>query len=370
MGTIIARPRKDGTTAYLAQIILKRDGQVVHQESKTFDRRPAARAWIEKREQELRQPGAIEQAARPRATLADAIDRYTEDSIKRIGKTKAQVLDAIKRLPIAAKQADQITATDIVAFAQSLVMERQPSTVGNYLSHLASVFAIARPAWNIPLDRQAMADAIAVCRRLGIIARSKRRDRRPTLDELDKLLTFFTRRRANASPMHRIIAFAIFSTRRLEEIITIRWRDLDGDRILVRDMKHPGQKDGNDTWCDLPPEAVRIIEAMPRRKDQIFPYNVDAISAAFTRACKILAIEDLHFHDLRHDGISRQFEIGKNIPQAAAVSGHRSWSSLQRYTHIRQTGDKYKDWKWLEIVTRPTTPQQRRLLIDPCSAAP
>jgi integrase len=59
----------------------------------------------------------------------------------------------------------------------------------------------------------------------------------------------------------------------------------------------------------------------------------------------------LHFHDLRHEGISRLFEIGRTIPQAASVSGHRSWSSLQRYTHIRQTGDKYAGWKWMPTVT-------------------
>jgi integrase len=55
----------------------------------------------------------------------------------------------------------------------------------------------------------------------------------------------------------------------------------------------------------------------------------------------------LHFHDLRHEGISRLFEMGRSIPQVAAVSGHRSWQSLQRYSHIRQTGDKYAGWKWL-----------------------
>jgi len=85
---------------------------------------------------------------------------------------------------------------------------------------------------------------------------------------------------------------------------------------------------------------------MPRGEPAIFPYSTDAISAAFTRACKILGIEDLRFHDLRHEGISRLFEMGRTIPQAAAVSGHRSWTSLKRYTHIRQSTDKYENWKW------------------------
>jgi hypothetical protein len=56
-------------------------------------------------------------------------------------------------------------------------------------------------------------------------------------------------------------------------------------------------------------------------------------------------------HDLRHNGISRLSEIGRNIPQVSAVSGHRSWSSLKRYTHLRQTGDKYAGWKWFSVLT-------------------
>ena len=47
------------------------------------------------------------------------------------------------------------------------------------------------------------------------------------------------------------------------------------------------------------------------------------MDAAMT-ACKLPAVEYLHFHDLRHEGVSRLFEMGKTIPQAAGVSGHRS----------------------------------------------
>lgn len=150
-------------------------------------------------------------------------------------------------------------------------------------------------------------------------------------------------------PMDELILFALFSTRRQDEICRLAWQDLDDEhsRILVRDMKNPGQKIGNDNWCDLPPQALSIIRRAPRQGIRIFPYSPSSISANFTRACKFLGIEDLHFHDLRHEGISRLFEIGYNIPHAAAVSGHRSWVSLKRYSHIRQSGDKYDGWKWV-----------------------
>lgn len=186
-----------------------------------------------------------------------------------------------------------------------------------------------------------MKDAQTVLSRMGVIGKSNSRDRRPTLPELNLLMQHFverSKRDPNAALMHRVIPFAIFSTRRQEEITRQEMSDVDSkhSRMLVRDMKHPGKKIGNDTWCELPREALRIIKAMDKTA-RVFTYTADAISASFTRACQLLGIEDLHFHDLRHDGISRLFEMGKTIPQAASVSGHKSWQSLQRYTHLKQT---------------------------------
>ncbi|GIT85969.1 site-specific integrase [Roseobacter sp. OBYS 0001] len=290
--------------------------------------------------------------------MSDAIDRYVQESNKQIGRTKTQVLKSIKTFDIAAKHCDAITSADIVEFAQEKLNGGvQPQTVANYLAHLGAVFSIGRPAWGFPLNAQAMEDARKVADKLGITGKSRERDRRPTLDELDQLMQHFldrSRRRPTSIPMHRIIAFAIFSTRRQEEIVRIRWKDLnvEGKRMLVRDMKNPGEKIGNDVWCDLQEQALAIIEAMPLIEDEIFPYSTDAISAAFTRACKLLEIKGLHFHDLRHDGVSRLFELGLNIPYVAANSGHRSWTSLKRYTHLRKTGDKYADWTWLAEVTK------------------
>ena len=334
---------------------------MVHQEIDTFSTRDAAKAWIKKREKALEKPGALEAAMKaPKGdshTLADVIDRYLAETVKAIGKTKAQVLRTIKTLNIADMRCEQITSQHLVAFGKELAVGRDSSTVGNYFSHLAKPFALASPAWGYPLDEQAFKGAVVVLKDLGVITKSKSRDRRPTLAELDLLMQHFLDRQKrfpHSSPMHRIIAFAIFATRRQEEIVTIRWADIDGNWLLVRDMKHPGQKVGNDQWCELPDQALAIINAMPRIDERIFPYGTDAVSAAFTRACALLGIEDLHFHDLRHEGVSRLFEMGRNISQAASVSGHRSWASLKIYAnHLRHTGDRYADWKWLPIVTEP-----------------
>lgn len=349
MGTIVPRKRKDGSTAFKAQIIRKQKGRVVWSESQTFERRPAALAWLARREEELDKPGGMARLEDP--PLRDVIDRYIAESEKVIGRTKAQVLRTIKEMDIAALRCSRITSSDLVSFAQGLKVE--PSTRQNYLSHLGAIFSIAKAAWNYPLDEGAIKSALKVTGRLGITGKSRRRDRRPTLAELNKLIEHFETvriSRPTSIPMRHIICFAIFSTRRQDEITRLRWSDYDPQhkRIMVRDMKHPGDKAGNNVWTNLTTEAMAFIKAQPKGKDDfIFPYSTDAISAAFTRACQALGIEDLHFHDLRHEGASWLFEMGGlGIPQVALITGHRGWSSLQRYSHVRQAGDKYKNWKW------------------------
>jgi integrase len=318
-----------------------------HRSPRGRNLRPAATAWIVKREAELKSPGGLERKEDP--TLAEVIDRFIAESKNLVLGTKAQVLKSIKSSDLGDTKCSDITSRKLVSFAQDLNKNVAPQTCGNYFSHLSNIFAVARPAWGYPLSRQEFDDAITVIRKLGLIRKGNERTRRPTLEELDRLMEHFGRVQENrpaSLPMQKIVVFALFSTRRQEEITLLRRDDLDQDRILVRDMKHPGDKKGNNVYCELPPEALAIIKSMPRAQPEIFPYSTDAISAAFTRACKILGIEDLRFHDLRHEGISRLFELGRTIPQVAAVSGHRSWTSLKRYTHIRQSTDKYENWKW------------------------
>lgn len=216
-------------------------------------------------------------------------------------------------------QAANIESRDIVDLFNKISSRQglsSPSTVLNYASQLSAVFTVARTAWNIPLDKSAMEDAMIAGKKLGILAKSQHRDRRPAFEELDKVLCHFEEAKARApqsTPMHAISVFALFSTRRQEEITRFTWADLDADksRVLIRDRKHPGQKAGNDVWCDLPSPALGIALSMPRKNsdDRVFPYNAETISSRCTRACKFLGIEDLRFHDLRREGNQRECPI-------------------------------------------------------------
>lgn len=102
MAQIVERKRKSGSTAYVAQINIRRNGKWAHRESRTFDKHSSAAAWYEKRMKEIKAAGDDLSAIKSKdRTLAAAIDRYTTESIKKIGKTKAQVLRSIREYDIA-----------------------------------------------------------------------------------------------------------------------------------------------------------------------------------------------------------------------------------------------------------------------------
>ena len=156
------------------------------------------------------------------------IDKYIAESQREIGRRKAQVLRSIKSYDIADLRCSQVTSADLLAFAQAI--SAGPATRQNYLNDLSAIFKLARPAWGYPLDYQAIKDTFVVTKQLGVTAKGRDRDRRPTIDELNRLMNYFgdvKARRPASIPMQRIIPFALFSTRRQEKIVTIRWNDYD-----------------------------------------------------------------------------------------------------------------------------------------------
>ena len=112
-----------------------------------------------------------------------------------------------------------------------------------------------------------------------------------------------------------IMWFAIGSARREAEICRLQWsdNDVEGRTGLVRDAKHPTAKEGNHKRFKYTAEAWKIVQAQPQTSEYIFPYDARSIGAAFTRACRVLGIADLRFHDLRHEATSRLFERGYQI---------------------------------------------------------
>ena len=51
--------------------------------------------------------------------------------------------------------------------------------------------------------------------------------------------------------------------------------------------------------------------------------------------CERRGMNNLRFHDLRHEATSRLFEKGLNPVEVATITGHKDTKMLMRYTHLR-----------------------------------
>lgn len=239
MGTITVRKAKNGEKRYTAQIRLRRNGAIVYQESQTFGRKQLAKAWLNRREVEWEDTDVLNEGQRAGEPLKDIIERYLREVEKArpLGRTKRATLTWISNTWLGKKLDYEVTSQLLVQYAQWRLGSEggnvQPQTVANDLAHLGAVLSVAKPAWGNRIDPHAMTDARRVLRKLGMDCRSRERQRRPTLDELDRLLKHFfdiQKRKPHALNMPKLIGFAIFSTRRQEEITRIRWADLDETR--------------------------------------------------------------------------------------------------------------------------------------------
>ncbi len=338
MATITKRKTKSGKLRYTAQIRIRRDGRLAHTEARTFSTLAAAEAWGKRREVELSAPGALDRKGHE--TVGDLIRRYVEEfePVMRWRRSKAADLQRLLKREISGHTATALTAQHLIAHVQARVAAgASPSTAGNDLVWLSGVLRTARTVWGVPVPPHVAEDARDACRRLRLVAPSKRRDRRPEPDEIARLLAHYAAGTRGEIPMGDIIQFAIASARREAEICRLEWRDLDREAssILVRDVKHPTDREGNHQPAKLTREAMEIIDRQPRSGARIFPYNEKSISASFTRSCSLLGIDDLHFHDLRHEATSRLFEAGYSIPEVTQFTLHRSWKDLQRYAQLR-----------------------------------
>jgi integrase len=202
------------------------------------------------------------------------------------------------------------------------------------------------------MARERLASTVTTLRHLNMMGSSVERTRRPTEAELISIEEQFVARPRTRTPTMDIVLFALCTCCRVGEIVGdkgVRVEDFlpDERAIWVRNRKSPRTKKANDdkiplllgpvTFRGNTVDPVEIILRQPSIRSgcgPIFPFSKWSVQKAFEVACSKAGVVDLHFHDLRHDGISRLFEAGYDIPRVALVSGHKTWKNLQRYTHI------------------------------------
>lgn len=342
MGTITARKRADGSTAYTAQIRLKDKNVIVHTEAQTFTRKALAQAWLKRREAQLQEARALGTLQAAKVTVGELLDSYVAqaEGITEWGRSKTADIRRLRDAGIAQKDARQLTAADLIEHCKRRRLEdgAGPATVLNDVVWLRQAFLSAAAAFKIDAPLAAVDAAKQELLRTKVIAKPQQRSRRLGADEEQRLAEHFSARDGRARiPMLDIFRFALLTARRQDEICRIRWEDLDFEKGVgwVDDVKHPTLKKGNRRSFRILKPALEIIERQPRTASEVFPYNGKSIGAAFTRACHLLEIQGLHFHDLRHEATSRLFEKGYSIQEVAQFTLHESWATLKRYTHLR-----------------------------------
>ncbi|WP_394713852.1 site-specific integrase [uncultured Desulfuromonas sp.] len=111
---------------------------------------------------------------------------------------------------------------------------------------------------------------------------------------------------------------------------TLNFSNLNNRTIFLKDSKN-----GESRTVPLSSTAVATLKKIPRDISTPHVFPILGVSRKFSLACKAAEIEDLRFHDLRHEATSRLFEKGLNPMEVASITGHKTLQMLKRYTHLR-----------------------------------
>ena len=221
-------------------------------------------------------------------------------------------------------------------------------TIAADLSYLSAILKWGRHARQLDIPDRLALDARAGLKHRGLNTRGVEREREPTDDELRRIYAHWATMTRQQIPMQTLCEFALATGMRQGEITRLEIEDIDqkAKTVVIRDRKDPRNKIGNNQTVPLLPAAWAIVEPIiaERGTGFLFPYDGRSVSASFTRVCKALHIDDLHFHDLRHRATAEFFRMGLGIPQVALLTGHKTWAMLRRYTKIT-AGDVHAAFK-------------------------
>jgi integrase len=329
-------------------------GGKVYQESRTFGRKAVAEAWARDREDVLKlNPAAV---VTQRVSVKTLIEDYLAQKGVVLGRSKASHLRLLMTFALAEEDAVGLTALQVVDHVRSRrAGGTGAATVLNDLIWLRVVWRFAL-VQQVPVRLAVLDEAMRYCKAEKLVAKPIKRVRRPTGEELRRIGAWFlarAARRARVPPMYHLLWAAIYSCRRQDELCRLRLADWDQARgtWLVRDVKHPSGSAGHHLEMvvteRLRPVLTALVAAFDRAPgdDRLVPLAAKSIGSYWTRQLRVLGIQDLHWHDLRHEGCSRLAEDGLTIPQIQAVSLHESWGSLQRYVHVPRRTAARVEWE-------------------------
>lgn len=312
------------------QCIVRRDGRTA---SKSFAKRVDAVKWGAATEAQADAVGgSLPTRAQTEAdtvqavTVADALAVFRDDvtPTHRSGDREARCIDALLKhhKSFTRLRLDALTSADVSNWRDRRLKQVSPSTVRREMTLL----------------RSAVGHAIGAAA-VNVVAQVKRpkaddqRERRLQHGEWQALLDACDAGRNTL--IRPLIVLVVETGMRRGELLSMQWRHIDLQRCTVF---LPKTKNGHARTVPLSPSAVDVLSSLPRTDDRCIPLSGDCVRQGFERVRRRAGSDDLRFHDLRHECISRLVERGLTLFEVQQVSGHRTLQMLQRYVHLQVSG--------------------------------
>lgn len=323
-------------------------------ETKTFSTKREAKEWGDAREKELRQ----RRLDHPDLLIDELVGIYLKDVApkRRMARSHAK-----HDVPSFRKRLNGLTLSGLTGNGLSRwVLANSDVSASTRNWHLCRLYGVLKQVEQhveVKIPWQDMDACRKKLKQLGYIEPAGQRDRRVSDDEIARIKAALGRE--VTIRMKDILDFCVQSCMRIGEVTRIRWSDFDekARTILVRDRKHPTKKFGNHCVVPLLNGSFETLARQPKRKDEdrIFPHDPLYLSIKFKNAAREAGVENVVLHDLRHEGITRLFELGFQIQEVALVSGHTNWRVLRRYVHLRPQGlvERERELRALRKKTAP-----------------
>ncbi|GAB1715046.1 MAG: integrase [Nitrobacter sp.] len=297
--------------------------------AKSFDKRADAERWARDLEAEADRSGWVaDTRAAEKTTLGELLTRYCAEvtPTKRGAVSEKSRINSILRCPIAHRTLAKLTSSDVATYRDERLKTVAPATIVRELNTISHALEIASREWGLWIPR----NPVKLVRRPPV---PRGRTRRLKKGEEQRLLDACDRGR---TPLLKpLIIIAIETGMRRGELLDLRWEHVD----LKLGVAHlPLTKNGDSRDVPLSRCAVRTLQELRTagaKQERVFPMTGNSVRLAFEHLRVRAGMSDFHFHDLRHEAISRLFEKGLNIAEVSAISGHRELKMLQRYTHLR-----------------------------------